>query len=148
MKKTKYHYGHRWTMVELSRLMELWEDKKPLSEIADSFGSTPNAIRKIVQRLRSNGVPLTRRTKEHIPGKSHKLWTQGEVEYLLRRRAEKATSEEIAIELGCSECAVGGMIARLRSEEVPIAMRGQGVRRLWDADSLKAVSIQHPEIEL
>ena len=142
MKTTKYHYGHKWTMVELSRLMELWEDKESLADIASIFNSTPRAIRHIVQRLRSNGVPLTRRTKGHISGRSNQLWTQGEVEYLLRRRAERATNEEVAMELGRSECAISGIVSKLRAEDVPVAMRGNGVRRLWDSNSLKAVSTQ------
>lgn len=146
MEATKFYNGHRWTMAELSSLMTLWEADEALSEIARKFDSTPNAIRKIVQTLRSNGVPLTRRTKGNISGRSARPWTQGEVEYLLRRRSEKATNEDIGSELGRSECAVGGMIAKLRSEDVPIAMRGNGVRKLWNPNSLKAMSAQMSEI--
>lgn len=147
MKTTKFQYGHRWTMVELSTLMELWQDNEPLREIAIKFHSTPNAILKVVQRLRANGVPLTRRTKGHISGRSQKLWTQSEVEYLIRRRAEKATNEEIAAELGRSEIAVYGMVYNLRRQHVPIAMRGNGVRKLYNLESLKALAIQMPDFK-
>lgn len=146
MKTTKFYNGHRWTMVELSRLMELWQDGTPQRDIATQLETTPGAIRHVVQRLRTGGVPLTRRTKGNVAGRSQRPWTQGEVEYLMRRRADKAVNEEIGIELGRSESAVGGMVRKLRSEQVPIAMRGNGVRRLYDPERLKALAIQMPNI--
>lgn len=148
MKTTKHYHGHRWTTDELKQLMQRWADREPLADIAEALGVTQTAVLKMVQRLRTNGVPLERRTKGHIAGRSNKPWTQGEVEYLIRRRDEKATSEEIAIELGRTTNAVNSMIGQLRSQQVDVAMRGCGVRRLWNADALKVVTLQSPNLQL
>lgn len=139
--KTKFQHGHRWTMIELTNLMNLWQDNTSLQDIATHFHTTPRAIIHIVQRLRKQGVPLTRRTKGNKSGRSSKLWTQSEVEYLIRRREENASNEEISTELGRSELGVYGMIANLNKEGVAIAMRGQGKHRLYNVDSLKALTI-------
>lgn len=146
MKTTKHYKGHRWTTDELRKLMELWAAKTELPAIAEQLKSSTASVLKMVQKLRKNGIPLERRRKGHVAGRTNKLWTQGEVEYLLRRRVEKATVEEIAIELGRSIQGVHGMIQKLRGEGVPVAMFGQGVRRLWNADALKGVAIQSPDI--
>lgn len=145
MKTTKHYKGHRWTTDELRTLMQFWANGQELSAIAEKLNVTTYAALKMVNRLRKNGIPLERRTKGHVAGRVNKPWTQGEVEYLVRRRAEMATSDEIATELRRTHQAISGMIAKLRSENVPVAMRGNGVRRLWNADSLKAVSLQSPE---
>lgn len=142
MKKTTHYKGHRWTNEELTKLMQLWAEDAPIEIIAIKLGSTHTAILKQVQRLRTNGIPLKRRDKGHRNGIKNSLWTQGEIEYLLRRRNEKATSEEIGIHLGRSANAVDAMIGKLRKEKVNIAMRGNGVRKLWDAEALKAVSLE------
>jgi biotin operon repressor len=142
MKKTTHYTGHRWTNGELKTLMKLWADQTPLNEIGKELNQSPASISKQIQKLRKNGIPLERRKNGHISQVVNKSWTQGEVEYLLRRREEKATSLEIATELNRSHHAIQAMILKLRQEGVNIAMRGNGVRRLWDAESLKAVSIQ------
>lgn len=143
---TKHYTGHRWTTEELKLLMQLWASKEPISSIAEQLKSTTSAVLKMVNKLRKNGVPLERRTKGHIAGRANRLWTQGEVEYLLRRRLEKATADEIAVELGRTINGVTGMIQKLRSEQVPIAMRGNGVRKLWDASALKSVLVQSDDL--
>lgn len=148
MKKTTHYKGHRWTTEELRQLMQLWADKEPLDAIADSLNSKPAAILKMVNKLRKNGIPLERRRKGHWAGRSNKPWTQGEVEYLIRRRSEKATAEEIGEELGRTPNAVSGMIHNLRSQNVPVAMLGCGVRRLWNPDALKAVAMQSPDMKV
>jgi biotin operon repressor len=146
MKKTIHYTGHRWSTAELRVLMQGWAAKASVSEIADQLHVSEFAVLKMVNKLRKNGIPLERRTKGNFAGRLWKLWTQGEVEYLVRRRAEKATTEEIAVELGRTVNGVFGMISKLRRENVPIAMRGCGVRRLWNADDLKGVALQAPEI--
>lgn len=125
--------------------MAAWAAKESVDDIATSLNVTRYAVLKMVLRLRANGIPLERRDKGNFAGKSYEPWTQGDVEYLLRKRAEKATADEIAAELGRTTNAVHGMIAKLRSEKVPVAMRGHGVRRLWNADALKALSVATPE---
>lgn len=142
MKTTTHYKGHRWTNEELKQLMQMWAADIPIETIASELKSTHTSILKQVQRLRTNGIPLKRRDKGHRNGIKNTLWTQGEIEYLLRKRNEKATSEEIGIQLGRSANAVDAMIAKLRKEEVDIKMRGNGVRKLWDAEALKAVSLQ------
>ena len=137
----KFNYGNRWTMDKLTDLMRMWDSGKELDTIASELNSTPNAIRKVIQRLRKNGVPLIRRTKGRVSGRSSKYWSQGEVEYLVRRRKENATNEEISVELGRSECAIAGMVSNLRINDVPIPLKGYGMRRLYNTDSLKAISL-------
>lgn len=129
-------HGHRWTQEELARLMRMWDEDKPLVEIAAELKVTAFAVNKIVLRLRKEGVPLRRRTNGHKYGRSNKLWSQAEIEYLFRRRKEKATAEEIGHELGRSVYAVNAMITKLRQEQVNVPMLGQGVRRLWSAELL------------
>lgn len=143
MKTTSHYKGHRWTNDELKTLMKMWADDSSMDEIVKALNSTHRAILKQVQRMRTNGIPLKRRDNGHRNGVNNTLWTQGEIEYLLRKRNEKATSEEIAINIGRSSNAVDSMIAKLRKEDVNIAMRGNGVRKLWDAEALKAVSLQN-----
>lgn len=136
MKKTN-DKGHRWTNEQLKELMALWEKNESLEVIAHQLSSTQNAVAKMVVRLRSNGIPLTRRNKGHRVGRHDQSWTQAEVEYLVRRRHQQATSEAIAFELGRSISAISAMIQKLRSESVNVPMLGCGVRRLWDSNMLK-----------
>lgn len=147
MKKTTHYTGHRWTTEEMRTLMQMWANDEELKVIAEKLEVTTASILHTVNRLRHSGIPLKRRTRGHKAGRQYQLWTQGEVEYLVRRREEKATCEEIAVDLGRSWSAVNAMINKLRQEQVPIAMRGNGVRRLWNADLLKGVALQLPEIK-
>ena len=138
MKETAFHHGHRWTDSELKMLMTRWQAGETPTDIAIVLGSTAHAISKMVVRLRKQGIPLTRRRRGHQIGqRAGKPWTQEEIEFVARRRIEGATSEEIGMALGRTHAAVDAMIARLRHEDVPIAMRGGGVRRLWNADRLR-----------
>ncbi len=139
MKKTTTFKGHRWTDDELTALMGMWADGRSPFHIAKTLGVTPKAVDKMVVRLRQNGIPLQRRTKGHVAGRSNKPWTQSEVEHLMRRRKERATMDEIASDMGRTHHAINAMITKLRREGVPIMMFGQGVRRLWNRDSLIAV---------
>lgn len=142
MKQTEHNKGHRWTNEELKTLMNLWQNGNSTEEIATQLNSTKLAIGRMVVRLRKNGIPLARRTKGHVAGRSNKPWTQAEVEYLMRRRNEKATAEEIGNDLGRTPNAVHGMIQNLVHEGVSIAMQGQGVRKLWDANLLKSTMVE------
>lgn len=151
MKTTKHRNGHRWSTDELKTLMSMWAEEKPLGEIAEVLGTTTHAVLKIVQRMRADGIPLARRTKGHKHGRSNKPWTQEEVEYLFRRRLAGATDEEIAVDLGRSWSAVQNMVGVLRKGGAPVAMKGQGVRRLWSVEALKGAAagrFEPTEIEL
>ncbi len=142
MKRTKHHHGHRWTDEELKELIRLWDNDVSPDQIANQLGSTVYAIDTMVVRLRQNGIPLKRKKGGHAYGqRAGKPWTQGEIEYLVRRRNERATGEEIARELGRTHSAIEGMVQALRRANVPIAMKGNGVRRLWDPDRLRATLV-------
>ena len=71
----------------------MWLAGKELDDIAAEFGSTRYAINKLAGRLRRDGVPLPRRNAGHRAGRRNKLWTQSEVEFLIRRRNERASAE-------------------------------------------------------
>lgn len=148
MKRTLHGNGHRWTPEEVEKLMRLWAQGASPGAIGEEVGASTHAVLRMVQRLRKEGVPLERRTRGNHAGRNSKLWTQGEVEYLVRRRSESATIEEIAIALGRSWNGVSAMLAKLRSENVPVAMYGQGRRRLWDAAALIATATQDPEAKI
>lgn len=141
MKTTTHYKGHKWTNDELKTIMSMWAENASLLDIANAVKSTTVSVLKQVQRMRQNGIPLNKRRVGHQKGVKYGAWTQGEVEYLLRRRNEKSTSEEIGAQLNRSSNAVDAMIQKLRKEGVDIAMRGNGVRRLWSAESLKAVAL-------
>jgi biotin operon repressor len=141
MKTTKHRNGRRWTTEQLKSLMEMWAAGRPVEEIAAELEATTHAILKMVQRLRGDGIPLARRTRGHKHGRANKPWTQEEIEYLYRRRLAGATDEEIAIDLGRSWSAVQNMASVLRQGGAPIAMRGQGVRRLWSVEALKGAAM-------
>ncbi len=141
MKTTTHYTGHRWTNEELKTLMIMWANDDPIAIIEDALKVTHVAILKQVQRMRKSGIPLKRRTRGHKHGSRNKPWTKGQVEYLVRRRNDKATAEEIAQDLERTPTAVNAMIGRLREEGVDVAMRGNGVRRLWDVNELKALNI-------
>lgn len=148
MKKTTHYKGHRWTTDEMRVLMARWEEDVPLLDIAKELNCSDHSVAKKVLQLRKEGIPMKLRHRGHTPGRSNKPWTQPEIEYLWRRRSEKATSEEIAHDLGRTWAAINAMIAKLREEGAPIAMRGNGVRRLWSAEALKAVAFtQRPDDE-
>lgn len=138
MKTTLHYKGHRWTQEELIALMAMWAEGKSPQEIADHLHATPFAVAKMVSKMRKNGIPLTRRRRGHPAGRSNTLWTQGEVEYLIRRRIERATADEIAVELGRNFSAIHGMVQKLQAELVQVPMYGNGMRRLWDANALRA----------
>lgn len=141
MKKTTHYKGHRWTNDEIVSLMQMWSAKEPLLIICENLNVTQTAVLKQIQRLRKSGVPLERRINGNKQGNAVRAWTQGEMEYLIRRRNEKANSEEIGAELNRTPNAVDAMIQKLRKENVYIAMRGNGVRRLWDAEYLRGLSL-------
>lgn len=148
MKKTTFYKGHKWTPDEVRKLMALWADEEPLPLIAEALNQTTSAVLKMVQRLRKEGIPLARRRRGHVAGRANKPWSQGEVEFLIRRRSEKATLEDIGVALGRSWNAVGAMVQTLRKEGVPIAMLGNGVRRLWDANALIGLATQSSESKI
>ena len=140
MKKTNHYKGHRWTNEELLLLMKLWDGDESLKSIAEKLDSSEYAIAKQVVRMRQQGIKIRKRKSGNKAGRHAQKWTQGEVEYLVRRREEKATNDEISSELGRSWNAIQAMIYKLRHEEkINIPMRGHGVSRLWNAEELRAM---------
>lgn len=139
MKKTTHYTGHRWTNDEIKSLMKQWVGNVPLIEIASDLKVSQLALLKQIQRLRGSGIPLPNRTNGHQLGIKNRNWTQGETEYLIRRRNEKANCTEIGNELNRSPNSIQAMIQTLRKENVHVAMRGCGVRRKWDAEYLKGL---------
>lgn len=149
MKETAHKKGHRWTGDEIKMMMKMWGQGSSAQEIADFLGVTVFAVQKHVVRLRQAGVPLECRNKGHRIGRHDKLWSQGEIEFLTRRRSELASTEEIAHSLGRTINAVNAMIGVLRASGVPIAMRGAGRQRLYDVEALKAVALVNiPDADL
>lgn len=146
MKTTAHRKGRHYTTDEMRLLIALWEEGKEVAEIAQTLNVKDGAVLKQVQRLRADGIPLTcRRSGSKGAGRARRLWTQEEVEYLLRRRLAGATCEEIAVDLGRSYSGVNGMIKSLRTKGVPVAMRGTGVKRLWDPEALKGSLAGRPD---
>ena len=127
----------RWTEAEMRKFIGLWIDGKNIDDIATVFGSSRYAVNKLAGRMRRDGIPLPRRNAGHRAGRRNKLWTQSEVEFLIRRRNEQATAEQISLELDRSFLAVQGMIQKLRIEGVDVRVLGRGKRRLWDAETLR-----------
>ena len=134
--KTQQH-GHRWTEQELRTIISMWLNDVEFDEITARVNCSRAALQKVVQRLRKEGVPLPRRKNGHRAERVNKPWTQEEVEYLVRRRNENVSAEQIASELDRSFLGVQGMIQTLRKEGVSVKMLGNGVRRLWNVESLK-----------
>ena len=139
MKTTLHYKGHRWTNEEIVSLMASWSKGVSPQDIAKRLRVTPYAVAKMVVRLRLNGIPLERRRKGHVLGRYNTPWTQADVEYLLSRRKQRATMDEIATDLGRTHNAIQGMIQRLQQEGVSVPMYGMGVRRLWDPNTLRAI---------
>ncbi len=134
----RQHHGHRWTDIELRQLIGKWMDGDSLDALAEHFKCTRHGVNKQVLLMRREGIPLPRRVAGHVSDRSNKPWTQSEVEFIVRRRNDGATAEQMAVELDRSFLAVQGMIAKLRKEGVVVRMLGSGVRRLWNPDVLKA----------
>jgi biotin operon repressor len=130
-------HAHRWTEEEMRELIGMWLSGKPVEEMALRFGVRPRSIMRLAGRIRREGVPLPKRGG-HIAGRRNKPWTQEEVEFLVRRRNERANAQQIAEELDRSHCAVSAMISKLRQEGVNVRLLGQGTRKLWSAASLRA----------
>lgn len=131
-------HAHRWTEAQMREFIGMWIAGKELDHIAEHFKLSPRSISKMAMRLRRNGVPLPKRNPGHRAGRYNKPWTQEEVEYLIRRRNEKATAEQIADELDRTYNGVAAIIGKLRSEGVNVRLLGQGTRRLWSAEKLRA----------
>lgn len=129
--------GHRWTDGELKQLIGYCYQAKDTSEMASLLNVSRFAINKQISRLRKEGVPIPMRRNGHKAGRHNQPWTQEEIEYLFRRREDSITAEQIAVELDRSILSIQGMIQKLRKEEIPVKMLGQGVRRLWNPDILK-----------
>lgn len=140
MKKTTHYKGHRWTNEELKMLTELWHSKDlTTKQVAEKINVTHYALLHQVRRMRNAGIRLAKRRSGNFAERHNQAWTQGDIEYLVRRRNDKATNEEIAYELGRTWNAVQAMIYTLRKEEVNVPMRGMGVRRLWDVETVKSM---------
>jgi hypothetical protein len=132
----KGQHGRRWTTEQLMRLTAMWLRGDDVAAIAAEFGTTTFAINKTIGLMRADGIPMPRRKQGHVAGRKNKPWTQSEVEYVVRRRAEHATAEQIATELDRSFYGVQGLICKLRQENVPVPMLGNGKRRLWDSSAI------------
>ena len=143
----RQNHGHRWTDPELKSLMASWSEGYEVDLIAENLNVTRAAVLKMVLKLRANGIPLARRTKGHFAGRRNKPWTQEEVEYLVRRRDQQATTEAIAVELQRSWAAVQAMVMKLRQEGVQVKMLGCGVRRLWSPEKLRESALGRGLIE-
>ncbi len=140
-------HSHRWTETELRELIAAWLRQETLTCIAAKFGVTRHAITKQVTRMRNEGVPLPRRTPGNSAGRNYQLWTQEEIEYLVRRRREFVNVENIAVELNRTILAVQGMIQKLRKEGIDLTKYQRGRQRLWSADSLRnAIVGRHLEL--
>jgi biotin operon repressor len=131
-------HAHRWTEAEMRELIGMWLAEKPTEEIAARFGVRPRSIMRLAGRIRREGVPLPKRKTGNFAGRLGKPWTQEEVEYLVRRRNERANAQQIADELDRTHNAVSAMISKLRSEGVNVRLIGHGTRKLWSAASLRA----------
>ena len=131
--------GNRWTTERFQELIGMWLRDVPLEEIARHFGITQIGLQKVALSLRKNGIPLPYRKKGHKAGRKNKPWTQEEVETVVRMRNERANTQEIANSLDRTFYGVQNLILKLRNEEnVPVVSLGEGRRRLWDADKLRA----------
>ena len=131
-------HGKRWTEAEMREFIGMWLAHTEAAEIGRYFGVTVRSVYKLVQRLRNNGVPLPPGKRGHVPERCNRPWTQSEVEYVVRRRNERATASQIAVELDRTHGGVTGLIARLREEGIQVRMLGQGTHRLWNAEELRA----------
>lgn len=132
----KVNNGRKWTDTDLTELIALWCAHKPLDAIAKRFNTSEFAVRKMVTKMRANGIPIPMRAAGNRHGRTGRPWSQEEIEYLVRRRGERETAESIAAALGRSFQAVQNMISTLRREGVNVPMLGQGVRRRWSAESI------------
>lgn len=143
------NHGHRWTTEEVIDFMSRWNRGDSIPEMAEHFGCSRYGINKQVTRLRRDGVYLARRTKgrggeDSGALRSQQLWTSEETEYLIRRRHNRASIEEIAVELGRSVYAINGMVQQLRKSGVKVPIYGSGQRKLWDADEInQAIAARH-----
>jgi transposase len=128
---------NHWKESELRELIALCLQGKETREIAEHFKTTSSNISKMITRLRAEGIPIPRRTAGHKANRHNTPWTQEEVEYVVRRRNERATSEQISIELNRTFYGVQGLILKLRKEGVDIQALGSGQRRLWSVERLQ-----------
>lgn len=141
MKKPKHH---RWTVPQLQQLICDWCAGMNLDAMCEKYGATRFAINKQILRMRQEGVSIPRRNAGHLPEQRDKPWTQSEIEYLVRRRNDRITAEQIGIELGRTFLGIQNMIRVLRKEGVPIQMLGNGTRKQWCAERLKAACAGKP----
>lgn len=131
--------GRRWTTEQFQELIGMWLRDVPMDEMCLHFDITVIGLNKLVQRLRRNGIPLPLRKRGHKAGRRNKPWTQEEVETVVRMRNERASTQEIANTLDRTFYGVQNLILKLRNEEdVPVVSLGEGRRRLWDPEKLRA----------
>lgn len=130
-----------WSDKSIKKLTSLWLNNVDSKEIANELNTTVNAIHKLIGKLRREGIPLPMRKGGYETTRGKKLWTQEEVEYLVRRRNDKISAEKISEELGRTVYSINAMIYSLRTEDVDVCMLGQGKRRLWSSEKLKMAII-------
>lgn len=137
----KTDHSNRWTTEQLIKFAALWAADVPIQEIVTEFGCSATAVRRLVVRLRQDGIPLKRRRAGNMAGKHSIPWTQEDVQYLIRRRNEGATGEQISIELNRTFGAIQCMVQAVRKSGASIKMFGSGRRRLWDVDKINAAAV-------
>ena len=135
--KDKMVHGHRWTDEELKRFIGEWLSGKETSEIAAAFGVSIAACNKIALRIRKEGIALPYKKRGHVAGRTNMAWKQEEVEYVIRRRAEGATNDEIASELDRTIYSILGILQKLREDGVSYQRNGGGRKRLWNSEKLR-----------
>lgn len=130
--------GHRWTNAQVAKLIKLWNDGVPIPDIAKKLDSSPCAIGTMVRRLRHYGIEMEKRTRGHRKGDLNSRWTQKDIDWLLKRRQEGATINQMAEELGRTVHSVAGMTLKLRKMGAPVGQHNSGITKLWSVEAIKA----------
>lgn len=129
----KHKHGHKWTDNEIEQLLDLWISDKTKEEIANEMNTTIAALNCFTKRLRKQGVPFPRRKAGHKRGISNRYWTQEDVDYLMRRRMQGISHEQIAKELDKTFLSVQSMTHKIRREGINFALRfASGQKKLWN----------------
>ena len=96
-------FNEPWQSSEVDELKAMYEDKRPLQEMADQLQRTPNSIK---MKLKSLGL--------YTPAPAAKPWTEEDENLLVSMYSNGIPFEEMATRLSRTEGAIISRLVRLR----------------------------------
>lgn len=93
----------RWSLHDIEVLVSMWNDDVLIREIAKHFGRSTSLIKKVAQQLQALGVIARRNPR----------LSDLDLQYLVAKRQQGVSAEQVAHEMGCCSCTVYMVMKRM-----------------------------------